>query len=231
MKKGGYLTQQRIKDKHRDKIITLLKEGPQRFSFLQNATGHSPAGLTKILDKLMDDNIITKTVQNRKLVYVLTKKGQRVFEEIFLLSDVLSEIKSRNGKYLSGGVPLQRIKTPPLYWPTIVHLAVDKEIDNVLQIIPKDYLIQMQLDLIGFISNNVKKNKIKLNEKLERKIVIGIPIEYSDLVKMIKNNSFEKWKKMWEKDKEINTIWLQDSISAEKRPYIMKYKIRGGLKK
>jgi len=110
-------------------------------------------------------------------------------------------------------------------------LAVDKEIDNVLQIIPKDYLIQMQLDLIGFISNNVKKNKIKLNEKLERKIVIGIPIEYSDLVKMIKNNSFEKWKKMWEKDKEINTIWLQDSISAEKRPYIMKYKIRGGLKK
>ena len=90
MKKGGYITQQRIKEDHRDKVLTLLKDGPQRFSFLKKSTGFSSAGLTNILDELLDSKTITKTVQNKKLVYALTKKGQKEFEEVFLLSDVLS---------------------------------------------------------------------------------------------------------------------------------------------
>ncbi len=227
MKTKGYETQQRIKDAHRDKILTLLKDGPQRYSFLQKSTGHSPGGLTTILNELIGNNLITKTVENNKLVYKLTKKGRREFEEVFLLSDVLSQIKLRGGKYLSGGVPLQQVEQPPLYWPTMVHLAVDKEIDDVLQIIPKEYLIQIQFDLINFMVEQVKKQKISLNEKLQKQIVIGIEIDYSELDKMIKNHSVSKWKKFWDKEGGINTIWLQDSISTEKRPYVTKYKLKG----
>ena len=229
MKTKGYETQQRIKDTHREKILTILKDGSQRFSFLQKSTGHSPGGLAKILDDLIDGRLITKTVQNKRLVYSLTKKGRREFEEVFLLSNVLSQIKSRGGKYLSGGVPLQQVKTEPLFWPTSIHMAADKEIDNILQIIPKEYLLGMQFALNYLMARNIKKKKIQLNEKLEKQIVLGIQIEYSDLVKMIKNNSLTKWKELWEKEGEINTIWLQDSISADRGPYISKHKLKGSL--
>lgn len=227
MKKGGYITQQRIKEDHRDKVLTLLKDGPQRFSFLKKSTGFSSAGLTNILDELLDSKTITKTVQNKKLVYTLTKKGQKEFEGVFLLSDVLSEIKSRGGKYISGGVPLQKVKTLPLFWPTMVHMAVDKEIENVLKIIPKEFLLQLQWNLISFMVNNIKKNKIKLNETADGEVVIGIQITYTDLVRMINNTSFEKWKKLWKKEGGITTIWLQDSISSDKKPYLTKYKLKG----
>ena len=227
MKKGGYITQQRIKEDHRDKVLTLLKDGPQRFSFLKKSTGFSSAGLTNILDELLDSKTITKTVQNKKLVYALTKKGQKEFEEVFLLSDVLSEIKLRGGKYISGGVPLQKVKTLPLFWPTTIHMAVDKEIENILKIIPKEILLQVQWNLISIMVNNIKKNKIKLNETTDGEVVIGIQITYSDLIRMIDNTSFEKWKKLWKKEGEITTIWLQDSISSDKRLYLMKHKLKG----
>ena len=111
----------------------------------------------------------------------------------------------------------------------MVHMAVDKEIENVLKIIPKEFLLQVQWNLISFMVNNIKKNKIKLNETANGEVVIGIQITYTDLVKMINNTSFEKWKKLWKKEGGITTIWLQDSISSDKRPYLTKYKLKGEL--
>ena len=68
MKKGGYITQQRIREENRNKILSLLKESPQRFSSLEELTGYSPAGLTKILYELLEKKKITKIVKYNLLI-------------------------------------------------------------------------------------------------------------------------------------------------------------------
>jgi len=228
LKKYTAWKQEETKRENQDAVIIELQKGDKRFKDLLKAVNFTQTTLTSTLKELERSGLIETTkVEYKAVGYTLTKKGKRAFEEIFLLSDILDDIKSREGKYLSGGAPLQQVNTPPLFWPTMVHMAADKGISNILQFIPKEYLIQMQFDLINFIIENIKKKRIRLNEELEKQIVLAIQIDCSDLVKMLKNHSISGWKRLWKKEGGINTIWLQDSIYETKKPYVAKYKIKG----
>ena len=73
---------------------------------------------------------------------------------------------------------------------------------------------------------NIQKKGLHLDENKDGKIILGISIDYSDLAKMVKYNSYEKWKKLWNQEKTIDTIWIQDSITPHRRPYVLQYHIK-----
>jgi len=187
MKKGGYITQQRIREENRNKILSLLKESPQRFSSLEELTGYSPAGLTKILYDLLEKKKITKMVKDNKLAYSL-KKGIRLGEILFL-GRVLYEIKERGGKiyidYTHSREDLPEEKVP---WGIESHLVLDKNIDDKnLNPISKKDVAEMEQWLFKRIMKKVRKGRLKTDEYQEGTIVLGFRMDYDELISGVKH--------------------------------------------
>jgi len=228
LKKYTPWKQEETKRKNREAVLKILRDGDKRFKDLKRNVNFSETTLSNALDKLEADDLIKIILVGKHAGYTLTKRGEKAYDEIFLLSDILDEIKSRKGKYLSGGVPLQKSLTSPLFWPMTVHMAADKTIQNVLLMMPKENLFSIQEELLSKIIRNIKMRNLTLDEKKQGMIVIGFGIDYSDLAKTVKNNSLKKWKKLWNEEQQIPTIWLQDSISGDKKTYILPFKIISG---
>lgn len=187
MKKGGYITQQRIREENRNKILSLLKESPQRFSSLEVLTSYSPAGLTKILYDLLEKKKITKIVKDNKLAYSL-KKGIRLGEILFL-GRVLYEIKERGGKiyidYTHSREDLPEEKVP---WGIESHLVLDKNIDDKnLNPISKKDVAEMEQWLFKRIMKKVRKGRLKTDEHQEGTIVLGFRMDYGELISGVKH--------------------------------------------
>ena len=188
MKKGGYLTQQRIREENRNKILSLLKnDGPQRFSDLEKSIGFSPAGLTKILNELLEKKKIIKIVKDNKLAYSI-KKGVRL-DEILFLGRILYEIKEKGGKiytdYTHSREDLSPDKVP---WGIESHLTLDKKINEKnLNPFSKKDVAEMEQFLYKRVMHNVKKRKIKTDEHQEGTIVLGFRIDYGELISGIKH--------------------------------------------
>ncbi len=188
MKKGGYVTQQRIREENRNKILSLLKnDGPQRFSGLEKSIGFSPAGLTKILNELLEKKKIIKIVKDNKLAYSI-KKGVRL-DEILFLGRILYEIKEKGGKiytdYTHSREDLSPDKVP---WGIESHLTLDKKINEKnLNPFSKKDVAEMEQFLYKRVMHNVKKRKIKTDEHQEGTIVLGFRIDYGELISGIKH--------------------------------------------
>ena len=187
MKKGGYITQQRIREENRNKILSLLKESPQRFSSLEELTGYSPAGLTKILYDLLEKKKITKIVKDNKLAYSL-KKGIRLGEILFL-GRVLYEIKERGGKiYIDYTHSRENLPEEKFPWGIESHLVLDKNIDGKnLNPISKKDVAEMEQWLFKRIMKKVRKGRLKTDEHQEGTIVLGFRMDYGELISGVKH--------------------------------------------
>ena len=187
MKKGGYVTQQRIREENRNKVLSLLKKEPQRFSSLEELTGFSPAGLTKILYELLEKKEITKIVKDNKPAYSL-KKGIRL-GEIFFLGRVLYEIKERGGKiYIDYTHSREDLPPEKVPWAIESHLVLDKNIDEKnLNPISKKDVAEMEQWLFKKIMKKVKKKRIKVDEEQEGTIVLGFRMDYGELISGVKH--------------------------------------------
>jgi len=192
LKKGGYVTQQRIREENRNKILSLLHDNPQRFSDLEKSIGFSPAGLTKILNELLEKKKIIKIVKDNKLAYSI-KKGVRL-GEIFFLGRILYEIKEKGGKiytdYTHSREDLSPDKVP---WGIESHLTLDKKIDGKnLNPFSKKDVAEMEQFLYKRVMHNVKKRKIKTDEHQEGTIVLGFRIDYGELISSVKHPLIKK---------------------------------------
>ena len=187
MKKGGYVTQQRIREENRNKILSLLKDSPQRFSELEKLTGFSPGGLTKILDELLQKKKIIKIVKDNKLAYSL-KKGIRL-DEIFFLGRILYEIKERGGQsYIDYTHSRENLPPEKVPWGIESHLVLDKNIEekNLNPILKKD-VVEMEQSLFKSIGKKIRNKKLKIDEHLQGTIVLGFRVDYSELVSGLKH--------------------------------------------
>jgi len=190
-------------------VISSLHKGPKRFKDLRDDVKLSETTLSKIIDELDQIDFIKHQIVNEKYSgYGLTRKGESDYDQIFLLLDTLDKISNSGGKYLSGGVPYVGSNS---VWPTISHLAVDKTIPHITKIIYKNFLLSIQKYFLEELVKNIKKNKIPLIEH-KGTIVLGIELEYANLIRSIKDNSFKKWKNLWKEEDMISMFWLQDSI-------------------
>jgi len=175
------------RERSRYKVLNSLQKEPKRFTDLEKETGLSPAGLTTILKMLMDEKTIELSLIDSKSKYQLTKKGTISLGEFFNLSHDVDEIRSRNGKHyrdystlwgstISCGLP----------WGIESDLTLDKELNELNLLSPKD-VIAIEEFVFEKFSKNIKKRK--LTEERVGNIVLGFRIDYSNLVKSIKEKS------------------------------------------
>lgn len=223
--------QKQDESKHRENILVALQESPKTFKELDGSMPFTHTTLSKHLRYLREKSLISKIIHKDNQAYTLTEKGESAYNEIFMLQKFLTEIKERGGKYLSGGVPTQpglssqSSDYEPLFWPSTVHVAVDKNIEDVFQLISKEYLFLIQDNLIRHMLGNIKNKKLNLHDDKSGTIILGLSINYDEIVSMVKNNSYANWEKLWKKEKAINTIWVQDSITPHNKPYVLPYHI------
>jgi DNA-binding HxlR family transcriptional regulator len=110
-------------------IITLKKHQPARFKELKKYSELSARWLANVLSKLTSEGVIKKVISDVKLedgsikhnveAYILTEKGNAVYEEFWGVLFTILELKERQAKKLE------------IYYQdkTMVNYILDKEID------------------------------------------------------------------------------------------------------
>ncbi len=185
-KKGTYVAQQRIKEENSAKILSLLKDGPQRFTFLQNESSLSPAGLTKILDRLMEKRKIKKILKDNKMAYELSSSVK--LEELISLGSIINKIKDKGGhSYLDYSISRN---LPPDKVPYGIesHLVIDKNLDNAkLNPFTKKDVYEIEEFIYKKIANKIRSKKLRSDESKEGTIVLGFRIDYNELIYSIKH--------------------------------------------
>ena len=175
------------REKSRYNVLKSLENEPKRFKELQKETELSAAGLSKILKILTSEKKIEPTLIEGKPRYKPTKKGIISFEDYFTLSYDIDEIRSRGGKHFRDYSTLWgSIISCRLHWGIQSDLILDKEMNELNLLHPKDVIAIEEL-VFKKIAKNIKKRK--LNEEQFGKIVLGLSIDYNELVKSIKEKS------------------------------------------
>jgi len=221
--------QHEARDKNMDSIMIALSKEPQRFGDLLEMLPISHTALWDLLIKLRKEGSVEKIIHNDRDAYSLTEKGRIKFQKIILLIDTLTQIRKNDGGYLCGAVPTVPKEKEPLTWPSSMHLASDKTISKISDIIPLQFLLILQKNIISELSYNILKKGISLESKKDGKIVLAIEIDYKDLLRSIKERSLEKWKKLWNKEMEFNLLFYADSLSGGKPINIRNYKLKEKL--
>lgn len=175
------------RERSRNKVLISLQNNPKRFKDLEKETELSPAGLTTILKLLTAEKKIEPTLIDNKSGYELTKKGKTSFDDLFLLSHDIDGIRSRDGKHYRNYSHLWgSIISCGLPWGIESDLTVDKEI-NKLNLLENEDVRDIEEFIFEKITKNIKKKK--LTEEQFGKMVLGFSIDYSELIKSIKENS------------------------------------------
>ena len=85
------------RERSRNKVLIALKSEPKRFKDLLEETKLSAAGLDAIRKILLEEKLIVHELIEKKAVYRLTKKGEKSFDNVFLISHNIDRIISNNG--------------------------------------------------------------------------------------------------------------------------------------
>ena len=175
------------RERSRNKVLISLQNNPKRFKDLEKETELSAAGLSAILKLLTVEKEIEVTLIDNKSGYKLSKKGKSSFDDLFLLSHDIDEIRSREGKHYRDYSHLcGSIISCGLPWGIESDLTVDKEI-NELNLLQNDDVRDVEEFIFKKITKNIKKKK--LTEEQFGKMVLGFSIDYNKLIKSIKENS------------------------------------------
>jgi predicted transcriptional regulator len=177
------------RERSRNKIFVALRNKPKRFTDLEVDTGLSAVGLTSILKILQKEGEIKLELIDDKKKYKLTKKGTVSVSNLNLLSMNLEKIMSDEGKYystFSGLTP--SMSSCGLAWGIDSDLTLDKNIDS-LNLLSKKDVGDIEEFIFKILSKNIPKNK--LDEKISGEMILGFVINYSELIKSIKNKSLD----------------------------------------
>ena len=175
------------RERSRNKVLISLQKDPKRYVDLEKETDLSPAGLSKILKIMKEENVIESILVDGKAKYKLTKKGTISLEEYRTLSYDINEIRTRGGKHHWDYSTLHgTILSSGLNWGIESELTLDNDVKDLKLLQPKD-VIEIEELVFKKINNNLKKRKLK---KVQfGKMVLGFCIDHNDLIKSIKEKS------------------------------------------
>ena len=216
-----YQRQKRISNENRDKILTIIHDSKKlnpegrvidgaTFTELQTKTLLSPAGLTKILQKLETEDTIEKIIVKKEIilekeevligkkgaeikpakkftkgmkpVYILTEKGQAYYKGIWQLMYELLELKDKNASYMHS--------LSSNYYNfglslDIIMSGKDRQLSFILPPVP-----QVENFIMLNVFKNIKEGGIKLKPS-EGKILTSFEIDLSRFADtLIKIQSF-----------------------------------------
>lgn len=188
----SYWSQKRIKEQNRSRILRILSEKPRTFTELLEMTGFSPAGLTKMLDKLVKEKEIIKGKKRGEPYTTKSAFGKQLLN----LDNTISEIVYEGGKYyvdyedhISSALPPY---APP--WGILSHLYLDKNIGKKLNLFSKLDVFDIEKFIFDKIRENIKHHKIDIDKSKHGKFVLAYEINYQELLESIEENSEEEIK-------------------------------------
>lgn len=188
------------RERSKNMIINELKNGPKRFTDLQNETGLSAVGLNDTLKMMKNENIVESVLIDDKQKYRLTKKGENIIEKYSYLSNDINAIRFRYGTHIRDYSRLWgSILSSELNWGIESDLTLDNDIKDLNLLEPND-VAEIEKFVYEKLAKNINKDKVK---KVENgKMILGFSIDYNELVKSIKEKALayynhiseEEWK-------------------------------------
>jgi|SaaInlV_200m_DNA_6_1039755.scaffolds.fasta_scaffold12390_2 hypothetical protein len=173
------------REKSAYKVIIELRKGAKRFKDLEEATRLSPAGLNETLKMMKKNRMIEKNIVDKKQLYRLTGKGENYNPSI---SYDITPIQLRSGSNYRDYSRLRMdIRSRGFDWGIESVMTVDKDIENLKLLEPKD-VMEIEELIYKKMKNNMIKNKKIVNNG---KMVLGFSIDYNEIRRSIDQKSLE----------------------------------------
>jgi len=217
------------REKSAYKVIIELRKGAKRFKDLEEATRLSPAGLNETLKMMKKNRMIEKNIVDKKQLYRLTGKGENYNPSI---SYDITPIQLRSGSNYRDYSRLRMdIRSRGFDWGIESVMTVDKDIENLKLLEPKDVM-----EIEELIYKKMKKNMVK-NKKIinNGKMVLGFSMDYNEIRKSIDQKSLEYVDNMSKEEAKLlmkrNEYPEEFTIKDEKRFEVLQKKTYEKIKK
>lgn len=175
-----YEAQKNIRDKNKFIILDALKDSSQRFTELQQISKLSPAGLTKLLKAMLNEDLIHKESDKR---YSATNIGEKILKSADV-SYITNRIRNEGGvyypHYLGTKQVLRNFKLNEMIYP---FLYLDKNLDS--EILSTSYVEKIQQMISDKIKKSIKKERKK--DKFSGQMVLGFVIDYTKAKDLLKS--------------------------------------------
>jgi len=183
-------------------VLSLLKDEPMRFSELQDLSGMSPRGLAKVLADLSDDKLVSREIKGRWLAYGITKKGRFAFSDTMTLGIIMDQIQKDDGEYFHDYFERKgRMNKQGLSWGIQDDIVINRELENKIRPLLDEIIKNIQNTIYENTRDALKIKNIDFKDIKNKKILLGIIIEYDELIKSINETSLEKYNNI---NKKIN---------------------------
>lgn len=171
-------------------LRTLDEHGPQAFNDLQRLSNYYPATLSSLLDDLESEGKIEQIIHQGKPTYTITKKGKGTIIELGILGVEATEIMQKGGIYHDdySGEYNEMKYFWRLEWAIQDDIVFDHSLKKINPISSETARAVNKL-LYHLIKEDVKKKIITLDGTKNGKIILGLTIDYKELVKSINEQS------------------------------------------
>lgn len=186
--------------KNERRILIALSMGKMTFGELEHASGLTPAGLAKVLERMREQGKVHRKGEGKKKIYS-AEKGTTA-KELWYLGDTLDELRSNGAKYIIDFSDSHQSEAtgygPP--FGILSHLFLDKDIGKTYNPFTKKDVFELEKAVFDCIKENIGDNKFKVNQKIKdqkhKKIVLAFDIDYDGLVKALEEYKGTKEEKM-----------------------------------
>ena len=200
-KKEKYEQQKETKRLNEYRILNFLNVGESSFGQLEESTGLTPAGLSKVLKRLVEQEKIIKKGEGKNTRYSL-RHGSTA-KEIEYLGYKIEEFRKTGGKnYIDFSDNHQSEAAgygPP--FGILSHLFLDKDIGKQFNPILKKDVFEIEKILFEKIKDNLKNKRVEMfipkkDINKERLVVLALEVKYSRLLEEIENFNEKKHTKL-----------------------------------
>jgi len=193
------------RDIRKQSILRALNvHGAQPFNDLHRLTNYYPSTLSSLLNDLKSEGKIEQISHQGKLAYTITKKGKNAYIELGFLGVDVTEIMHNGGIYHDDYSSKYAVMlySWELAWGIQDDIVYDKSLQK-LNPVSADTARAVHELLYHCIKEDVKKRKITLDTNKDGKIILGLTIDYQDLVKSINEQSLYYLENMSKKEHDL----------------------------
>ncbi len=173
--------QKRTRERNKERIATLLRDGAKHFIQLKDLTSFSPTTLTSILKELQNEKRVKKVILDNREAYALTDRGNSYYDKIWHVINSLEELRDREGSYIYA--------RPATEWGLSYYQAMKptKKDDNVdfPQLIPLPIgggQEKLEEFLLPIIVQEIRTHKINLNNP-KSKVIFALELDTAEFAK------------------------------------------------
>lgn len=208
--------QGKVREANRMNVLSFLKVGtPIRFKELKDLTKLSQMGLYKILKELEENKTIRYYHIGKTPVYEITKKGLASFSETMTLGIIMDQIQKEDGEYFHDYFGRKgRMNKQGLSWGIQDDIVINRELENKIHPLLDEIIKNIQNTIYENTRDILKIKDMDFKNIKNKKIVLGLIIEYDELIKSINETSLEKYNSI---NKKINKKYPKSKfVKADK---------------